>query len=102
MNSSFEQWEARKLKPFNMFWGTRQEHEKNIIKQAAREWHGLSSMFIDCGFVIDALRLAGAYVHVHGFDPVRGIFAFEVTNWNSLIGGVFEIMQVNDPRHILG
>lgn len=97
-DSLYERMEQEKLARFTAFWETLIGAHCAMLKRAAAQWTDLHTMFVDCDFVIDALRNAGAYVHIHGFTGESGEFGFEVTNWREFNRGVFAIMGVADPQ----
>jgi len=83
------------LKVFKRYWAICPR--QGYIRHMAERWTGLESVFVGDQHLINALRAAGAFVHIHGIDS-DGDWAFEVTNWRDFNRGVFSVMGISDPR----
>lgn len=98
MSPLLESYKESQLRTFRAYWETcpRQAY----IREHATGWDGLESAFLGDAHAINALRAAGAIVHVHGITS-EGDWAFEVTNWRPFNRDVFAIMGIDDPRDSL-
>lgn len=93
-----ESYKESQLMTFRAYWEIcpRQAY----IREHATRWHGLESAFLGDVHVVNALRAAGAFVHIHGIT-LEGDWAFEITQWRPFNRDVFAVMGIDDPRDSL-